>query len=1236
MRIAIDLQACQTASRFRGIGRYSLDLTRAILAARGEHEIVLGLDGTYPAAATDVAETLRAQAGPAALSRYYYPGPNRVHGDQEDVLRPAAEVLIARHYQRLAPDSIHVHSLFEGYGEHAGGMSALPDVSGAVSSATLYDLIPLIFAEHYFRNADYAAWYRRKLAMLHKFDLLLCISEATKRDAVRLLGIDERRLTVVHAGIEPQFTSGVLADDERSRLLQRYGIREKFVLYTGNDDFRKNVRGAVAAFAAIPPDTRKHVQLVLNQIDDEAGLRQFAGQVGLAQADLVITGFITDADLIALFRSCELFFFPSLYEGFGLPVLEAMACGAPTLAADNSSITEIVGRRDALFDASRTESITQALTHALDDGDFRRSLSEYGLDRAAKFTWQRSAELALAAWEDACGRRRSTDGRAVSTGVLRPKLAMVTPLPPERTGIADYVVELLPALSRHFNIDLYTTADPAQAAASLVGFNIYPWQDLPARAQSYAHVVYQFGNSPFHSHMVELLDQVPGAVVLHDFFLSSMLWHMQEHEGYPDIFNTELERSHGRHAVAYFREHEALAARRRFPASRRIIERAVGILAHSDYSLELCQRYFPAVERRRWVKIPQPRRSPMEIGPAERSLLRAELGVGRNDFLLISLGFLADTKLNHVLLDALADQRLVSDAALRVVFVGQNDAGAYGRELLDRIGKHPLRERIEITGFAEAGLYQKYLYAADCAVQLRTDSRGETSRGVLDCMAHGLPVILNAYATFREFPANAVRFIPAAAPAGELADELVLLRGDAQLCGTVGGAAREVIQSGHSPKIAAEKFAEAIRDAAALVQSLAADNLVSQLGNIFSAVPEVEGDLAAVKYALERSDGQLGAPRLFLDLSEIVTTDYGTGIHRVVRSYSRELLAHDAVQIVPVAHSPSAELRSAEEYVVTTFGVPHSFSPFSFSPRAEDVLFLLDSAWDAPERFKSSIEKIQLAGGRAAAMVYDLIPLRFPQYCVDYMPAAFEHWLRFVVQNCDLLICISHAVADDLDDWIRQNAVPKHPGLRIGRVHLGCDFSPENPAAEPGEAIRAAMEGGRSVLMVGTLEPRKRYDLALDAFEQLWDKGMDLRLVIIGKRGWNVESLAARIESHPEYGRRLFWLRDVSDDDLRYAYRGAQRVLLASDTEGFGLPIVEAAHYGRPLLLSDILAFREVAGEHASYFQAGNIEALVDALRARAVKGAGTVPGMQSWREAAAQLQRVLYSGDWTFPAIGE
>jgi len=72
------------------------------------------------------------------------------------------------------------------------------------------------------------------------------------------------------------------------------------------------------------------------------------------------------------------------------------------------------------------------------------------------------------------------------------------------------------------------------------------------------------------------------------------------------------------------------------------------------------------------------------------------------------------------------------------------------------------------------------------------------------------------------------------------------------------------------------------------------------------------------------------------------------------------------------------------------------------------------------------------------------------------------------------------------------------------------------------------------------------------------------------------------------------------------------------------------------LLLSDILAFREVAGEHASYFQAGNIEALVDALRARAVKGAGTVPGMQSWREAAAQLQRLLYSGDWTFPAISE
>ena len=170
---------------------------------------------------------------------------------------------------------------------------------------------------------------------------------------------------------------------------------------------------------------------------------------------------------------------------------------------------------------------------------------------------------------------------------------MVTPLPPERTGIADYVAVLLPSLARHFDIDLYTSADPATTGGLGGRFEIYPWQALESNRDRYEHVVYQFGNSPFHSHMVELLDRVPGVVVLHDFYLSSMFDYMDRYQAQPGLFEKELEMSHGPDAVALLSSQGPAEALKRYPASRRIIERATAVLVHSKHSGELRVQFFP-------------------------------------------------------------------------------------------------------------------------------------------------------------------------------------------------------------------------------------------------------------------------------------------------------------------------------------------------------------------------------------------------------------------------------------------------------------------------------------------------------------------------------------------------------------------------------------------------------------------------------------------------------------------
>lgn len=404
-----------------------------------------------------------------------------------------------------------------------------------------------------------------------------------------------------------------------------------------------------------------------------------------------------------------------------------------------------------------------------------------------------------------------------------PRIAMVTPLPPEQTGIADYVTVLLPSLARHFRVDLYTTAKPEDTGDLQRNFVVRPWQDLEAHRLEYQQVVYQFGNSPFHSHMVELLDRVPGIVVLHDFYLSSMLAYMDKHQGHKGIFKAELHRSHGDEAVAVLDLHGPREASRRYPASRRIIESAIAVLVHSEHSGELRASFYPSLRTVVWRKIAMPQPSVAQLDEDDRRELRALIGVDESDFLVLSLGFMADTKLNHVLLSALADERLRGDENLRVVFVGGRDMRGYGRGLDRQIAGLAMGDRISITGFVDATRYQEYLAVADCAVQLRTRSRGETSKAVHDCMSHALPTIVNDYAAFSELPDDCVNKVSADVEAGELAEALHKLRRDPLKRAVTGMLAKHHMTTHHLAHLVAAQYAEAIMQsipAGAIVEAM--------------------------------------------------------------------------------------------------------------------------------------------------------------------------------------------------------------------------------------------------------------------------------------------------------------------------------------------------------------------------------------------------------------------------------
>lgn len=1196
MHLILDLQACQTASRARGIGRYVGSLARGILALRDPTlRTRVALDGTYPEQASRVRSGLRDLLPASDFSFYHYPRPHLHAGDPADPRRYIASQLIARHHAAFCPDAVLHGSLFEGYVEPVVTCEHLQEIPGAVSAAIVYDLIPLVYPDSYLAQASGRAWYFRKLQAVRNCDLLLAISEATRRDVIDKLAIPPERVAVIDGAADPIFRVLEGAREGHEATLRRLGITRRFVLYTGNADFRKNIHGALEAFARLPDSLRQQYQLVLNQANNPDVIKRLQSKFGLNENEVVVTGYIDDQTLVVLFNCCDLFLFPSLYEGFGLPVLEAMACGAPVIGGDNSAIPELIENPEARFDATDPSAIAACMQRALTDNTFRQSLREGGARRASELSWQRSAKLAVEAIEEAVERKEARRRPSIRA---RRRLAMFTPLPPEPSGIANYSAELLPSLARHFSVDVYTSAPSVGDAALEAAFRIRPWHEFEAHSQEYDGIVYQMGNSSFHGYMAHVLERHPGIVVMHDFFLSSLFWYMDHYGGRPGAFRAELAYCHGAPALIELEDPDGDAiCRRRYPCNRRVIECSKGIIAHSAGIYGLLEWYGLNRIARAARVVPQIRALPTLPSEVDRNNIRIRMGYRPDDWLVCSFGFIADTKLSDRLLLAAISSDLRQDARVHFALVGELDGGEYGEELRGLIASSGMAERIRVTGFVEDATYQDYLSIADVAVQMRASSRGETSRAVLDCLAYGIPVIVNAHGTMRDYPESVVVRLAEEAEAADLAAALTKLYDDPSACRNLSAQGRNYIAREHAPDQIAADYAAAIdellqRDAYLSPATLARDLAPAVVGRPDS--PEL---IEAAQAALSHNTVANPAPALIVDLSEVVHTDYGTGIHRVVRNLCRELVRSNgsSYRCLP-AFLDGDHYRFASEYARDQLGIPALPCDGSVEFAAGDALLLLDSAWNSPERFLPVMREAESRGAEIVGYVYDLVPILHPETCAPEMPQAFRRWLEHTVRMSHAIICISRATADDLIAFIGKERLQHRPGLRIHYVHLGSDLE-GSPAGVPTDRVRAAVTGRMTFLVVGTLEPRKGHPCVLAAFEQLWSSDADVGLCLIGKPGWKMEPFVARLRSHPEFGRRLHWLEYASDADVEYAYRHAAGLLQASIAEGFGLPLLEAAHHGTPVLCTDIPVFREVAGTDALYFPVGSSDQLAQLLR---------------------------------------
>ena len=1262
MRIVIDLQGAQSESRFRGIGRYSLALALGIARNAGAHEIWLALNGALGGSIADLRAAFAGLVPPERI-RVFDIVPGVAEHIPAHAGRARAAELVREYYlAQLQPDMVLVTSLFEGYVDDS--VTSIGAFTGGADTAViLYDLIPALNPDAYLAAPAQRYYYQRKLDSLKRAGLVLAISDYSRQEAIDLLQLPPQQVQAISTAVDTSFRpADVDADAAVEQALRaRFGLDRGILMYApGGTDARKNLDGLITAFSLLPPAIRAtHQLLIASKIGDSE--RQRLGQValgaGLAAGELVMTGYVDDATLIALYRATALFVFPSKHEGFGLPALEAMACGALVIGADNTSIPEVIGCAEALFDAASPQAIADKIAEVLGDPALQQRLREHGQRQAASFSWDASAQRALRAMEQHVAQRaaaHSAAHTATAAPVLprqRRRLAFVCPLPPERTGIADYALELLPALTAHFEIELILQQGSCTLPPSL---SHLPQRDVAwfrRNAGQYDQVLYQFGNSPFHSHMLALLKDYPGVVVLHDFFLSGMLSYEQMTGAMPGIWTQALFHAHGYPALLAIRKEDGIElAKDAYPSSLGVLEGATRVIVHSEHARSLARDWYGPGAGHNWSVVPHPRAVAQHH---DRAAARAALGIRADAFVVCSFGFIAPTKLTHELVQAWIASTLHADPDCELILVGANHGGEYGTQLNAMITAAGAGERIRIAGWTDDAVYHQYLQAADAGVQLRSISRGETSGAVLYCMSYGLPTIVNANGAFAALPDDAVWKLDDVFALEALSTALQTLRSDAGRRHALGQGGRELLLRQHNQEHCAQLYADAI-DLAYAQQPASRPALL----NALAALPQLESgetELQQLAACVARAPDPLAPRQLLLDVTAISRHDLRTGIERVVRTQTLELLRnrHPGWRVEPVYLSDEGghwHYRYARRYAFSLLGLE---STGVHDPRADisagDVLYSGDSS---PAQMMAAARQGLYANWRARGvsvnfMVYDLLPVLRPEFFPSGAAEGHATWLAVASAEADRLISISDAVRQDLHTWLAQRPaeapLARLPELAV--LHLGADIDsgpvPSAPAQlNPGDSAQLLqLRRAPTFLMVATIEPRKGHLQALAAFDLLWQAGVEVNLVVVGHEGWTalppherrtIPQIVERLRHHPQLGQQLFWLRGIDDAHLQQVYQASTCLLMASEGEGYGLPLIEAARYALPVLARDLPVFREVAQQHASYFSGMTPAELADAIRQwLAQHTAGTVPasaGMlwSTWQQHAARLLQVI------------
>jgi glycosyltransferase involved in cell wall biosynthesis len=268
--------------------------------------------------------------------------------------------------------------------------------SGICVVVTVYDIIPYVMKNVYLKSKHSLKWYMDCIEMIRWTDRHLVISQSVKDDMVNYLHFDSEKIDVIYGGVDEKYREIDISQTVRTNILNKFGIKSEFVMGCVSADQRKNTDGLIEAYALMRRDMILQYQLVIvgNVLPEKAEeYRKLIQKYGISD-HVVIAGYVSDDEIVTLYNLAKLMIMPSLYEGFGLPVIESWACGTPVIASNTSSLTEIVNDVDMLFDPYNKSDMTKCMEKVLTETDLQEAVKK-GKAKLRKYQWNRVAELSF-------------------------------------------------------------------------------------------------------------------------------------------------------------------------------------------------------------------------------------------------------------------------------------------------------------------------------------------------------------------------------------------------------------------------------------------------------------------------------------------------------------------------------------------------------------------------------------------------------------------------------------------------------------------------------------------------------------------------------------------------------------------------------------------------------------------------------------------------------------------------